>query len=370
MNKTKHILAIFIVLAVIAATAYLLPKMDLGDLLPQKDTQEATLADSTAVQDTLPFIDQMKAELEVIQAQYSKRKQRDVWTLGRGRTIIYYLLQAQKILEKNGGKVLFMEELFNDNNAFQSANLDAIAPNGDTLLLNLQISSNVFRDNASYLSIAFQVRTLTPEIIVALNSLDFPYDLLVTPFGQPESFYPDLDRIKNKEVVLWLVMESERLDKRFTRTRPIRSYHTEEQISGIISDSKTLIPSASGIATRFAEHAVDHRPLLEAVLNAAKKNKLWFADMSLNNKSKVMEICPKFNISCKILAPYNPDNSSLDDYIHQKLRGAARNGMGAMILPLSPESIAKVKTMKEKTATQGTTIINLSTFMNTNKELP
>ena len=44
--------------------------------------------------------------------------------------------------------------------------------------------------------------------------------------------------------------------------------------------------------------------------------------------------------------------------------------MGEMILPLTLESIAKVKAMKEKTAAQGTTLINLSTFMNRNKELP
>ena len=58
----------------------------------------------------------------------------------------------------------------------------------------------------------------------------------------------------------------------------------------------------------------------------------------------------------------------LDDYIHKKLRSAARSGMDAMILPLTLESVQKVKTMKEKTAAQGTTLINLSTFMNTNKE--
>ena len=117
MNKIKHILAIFIVLAAIATLAYVLPKTGLENLLPKQDAPEETVADTTAAQDTLPFIDRMKSELEVLQAQYSKRKNRDVWTLGKGRTIINYLLQAQRILEKNGGKVLYMEEVFNDNNA-------------------------------------------------------------------------------------------------------------------------------------------------------------------------------------------------------------------------------------------------------------
>ena len=376
MKNAKHIIAIFIVLGVLATAAYLLPKSDIESLWANSKAPAEEVADTTtAVQDTTPFIDRMKADIGVIQAQYSRRKKRDVWTLGNGTTIIRYLLQAKRFIDKNNGKVLYMEELFNDNDAFQSANLDAISPDGDTLRINLQISRNIFRDNASYLSVSFQVtgaafqqKRIMPELITALNSLDYPYDLLITPFDMPEGFYPDLDRIKNKELVLWLLMESSSLDSRHKDMRPIRSYLTEDQISEIIANAKTLVPSASGIATRFAEKAVEHKPLLQAVLNASKENGLWFADLSANKKSKVMEICSEIGMNCKILTSYNPDNSSIDDYVHKKLRGAARSGMSAIILPLTLESVQKVKTMKEKTAAQGTTLINLSTFMNTNKE--
>lgn len=376
MKNAKHIIAIFIVLGVLATAAYLLPKSDIESLWANsKAPAEEVVDTTTVVQDTTPFIDRMKADIGVIQAQYSRRKKRDVWTLGNGATIIRYLLQAKRFIDRNNGKVLYMEELFNDNDAFQSANLDALSPDGDTLRINLQISRNIFRDNASYLSVSFQVtgaafqqKRLMPELITALNSLDYPYDLLITPFDMPEGFYPDLDRIKNKELVLWLLMESSSLDSRHKDMRPIRSYLTEDQISEIIANAKTLVPSANGIATRFAEKAVEHKPLLQAVLNASKENGLWFADLSANKKSKVMEICSELGMNCKILSTYNPDNSSIDDYVHKKLRGAARSGMSAIILPLTLESVQKVKTMKEKTAAQGTTLINLSTFMNTNKE--
>ena len=371
MNKIKHITAIFIVLGLIAAGVYLLPKLGLEPALPKEESSQTTeQKDSLAVPDTLPFVDRMKAELEVIQAKYSKVQKRDIWTLGKGRTIIYYLLQAQRFLEKNGGKVLYMEELFNDPTVSQSARLDALTPDGDSLHLRLQVSSSIFRDDASYLSIAFQVTRLTPELIVALNELDFPYDLLITPFGMSESFFPDLDRIKGKELVLWLLMESHSLDSRHNKMRPIRSHHTEEQIEGIIADAKALVPSASGIATRFAEQAMEHKPLLQTVLNAASKHNLWFADLSMNNKSKLNELCKETSQECQIILPYNPSNSTLDDYIHQRLRGAFRNGIGAMILPLTPESVAKVQSMKEKASAQGTTLIYLSTFMKTKKEQP
>lgn len=370
MKKFKHIFAIFIVLGVLSLAAYLLPKSDIESLLPSREDPAEVQADTATVQDTTPFVDRMKKSLEVIQAQYSRRKKRDVWTLGNGATIIRYLLQAQRFLDKNGGKVLYMEEVYNDNDAFQSAFLDALTPDGDTLRLNLQISRNIFRDNASYLSVSFQVKELTPEVITALNALDYPFDLMIPPFGVPKGFYPDLDKVKNKEIVLWLIMESPNLDSRHREMRPIRSYHTEDQIAEIIADAKTLSPTASGIATRFAEKAVEHKPLLQAVFNAAKANNLWFADLSLNKKSKVMELCPEMNVNCKVLSPYDPSNSSMDDYIHKMLRGAARNGIATIILPLSVESVNKVKSLKEKATAQGTTMINLSTFMNTNKESP
>lgn len=363
MNKLKHILAIFIVLAILAAAAYFLPQTEFGAKFLQTEQSNAeAIADTTAVQDTTPFIDRFKNHLEVIQSNYSKRKKRDVWTLGKGRTIIHYLLQSQIFLKANGGKVLYMEELHDDPST-QAAKLDALAPNGDTLNITLQVSENVFRDNASYLAIAFQVTRLSPELIVALNELDFPYDLLVTPFGMGDAFFPNLDRIKNKELVLWLLMESPNIDSRHNKLRPIRIHHTEQQIENIINEAKTLVPSAKGIATRFAEQAVEHKQLLQATFAPIKEQGMWFADLSMNQKSKVSETCEDFGIKCKILSPYNPSNSALDDYVTRTLRAASKSGMAAMILPLNTESVAKVKTMKDKTTKQGTTIVNLSTFM-------
>lgn len=364
MNKLKHIFAIFIVLSILSTAAYLLPKTEFGASLLQSDDQTVDApCDTVAVPDTLPFIDKFKNELEVFQSSYSKRKKREVWTLGKGKTIINYLLIAQRFLLASGGKVLYMEELHDDPTVFQSAKLDALSPNGDTLKITLQISENIFRDNASYLSIAFQVTTLTPELIVALNGLDFPYDLIVHPFGMPKEFFPDLDQVKNKEIVLWIPMESQSLDSRHNKLRPIRIHHTEEQIESIINEAKKIVPEAKGVATRFAEHAVEHKQLLQATLNPIKENKLWFLDLSMNQKTKVPETCKDVALKCKILSPYNPSNSVLDDYIKQKLRGAARSGTAAMILPLNATSLEKVKKMNEKANRQGTTIVNLSTFM-------
>ena len=364
MNKFKHILALIIVFAILTLVAVLFQKFDFGSGTPGSEAASTVAtADSSAVQDTTPFIDRFKNHLEVLQSSYSKRKKRDVWTLGKGRTVVYYLLQAQRFLESNGGTVLRMEELHDDKTVFQSASLDALDPKGDSLRIILQVSENVFRDNASILSIAFQVTRLTPELIVALNELDFPYDLMVTPFGMGNSFFPDLERVKRKELVLWLLMESQSLDSRHKKLRPIRIHHTEQQIENIVNEAKTLLPGATGIATRFADQAVEHRQLLQATFKPAKEQGLWFLDLSMNQKSRVDETCKEFSMRCKALLPYDPSNSTLDDYITKRLRSAARSGMAAIILPLSLESIAKVKSMSAKAAHQGTTIVNLSNFM-------
>lgn len=365
MKNVKHILAIFIVLCILSAVAFVFQKSEFSSrfFAEEKVAEEQPVDTAAVAQDTLPFLERFQNNLEVLQSSYSKRKNQYVWTLGKGRTITYYLLQAQRFLNKNGGKVLYMEELYDNPSVFQSAQLIATNPDGDTLRFSLQVSESIFRDNASYLSIAFQVTKLSPELIVALNELDYPYDLLITPFGMSNNFFPDLDRIKNKELILWLLMESPNLDARHKKMRPLRIHHTEEQIETIVNDAKSLVPSAKGVATRFAERAVEHKQLLNTVLKNTKQQGLWFMDLSQNNKSIVQDVCKEIPINCKAISPYNPSNSSLDDYIKQKLRGAARNGVSAMIIPLTTENLSKVKAMKSKATSQGTTIVNLSTFM-------
>ena len=88
-----------------------------------------------------------------------------------------------------------MEELFNIPDVFQAADMDALDKNGDTLKVQFQISENIFKDNASLLSIAFQVSSLTPERVEALKSYPCPYTLLISPFGMSNGFYDDLNKI-------------------------------------------------------------------------------------------------------------------------------------------------------------------------------
>lgn len=365
MRKLKHIIAIIIVLFVVVGTCvFILPRISSTDSSSSESSSaEIAAQDTTVVEDTLSFADKFKQELQVIQESYSKRTKAYTWTLGRGQTIIVYLLQAKRFVEKMGGQILLMEEVHNDQTAFQTANFHTIQPDGDTLKLVLKVSDNVFRNNASEMVVAFQVTNLTPELIVGLNQLDYPYDLLIPPFGMSEGFYPDLDHVKNKELVLWITMESTKLNKVHNKLRPLRIHHTAEQIETVINDAKKLVPNAVGVATRYGEQAVEHKQLLQAILAPTQKNNLWFMDISTNKLSKVAETCKDFKILCKTANPYNPDNSALDDYIKQKTREASKSGLSVMILPLNETTLNKVSDLSKKMQSKGTTLVNLSTFM-------
>ncbi|WP_298768697.1 divergent polysaccharide deacetylase family protein [uncultured Fibrobacter sp.] len=369
MGKMKHILAIIIVLIVlVGGFVFLFPKMAELQGLSDASRKTSNVSDTLAIQDTIPdtlsFKDRMKIFLQPLQVNFSKRKKREIWTMGGGQTIITYLLQAQRFISKSNGKVLYMEEIYNvDPSVFQAAKLDLLDNHGDSLKIEIQVSRNEYRPGASLLAVAFQVTNLTPELIVGLNKLNFPYDLLVPPFGSQDDFFTDLDKVKNKEVVLWITMESTKLNKGHNKLRPLRIHHTEEQIETVINDAFKILPYAKGIASRYGEQAVEHRQLLQAILKPTQQHDLWFMDISMNKLSIVPQTCKDMDMVCKSANPYNPDNSSLSDYTSAKLREAKRNGISVMILPLSQSALDKIEDLPEKTKQQGTTLINLSTFM-------
>ncbi|MCQ2109689.1 MAG: divergent polysaccharide deacetylase family protein [Fibrobacter sp.] len=366
MKKTKHIIAIIIVLVIIIGTAVvLLPKLADSELAKSL-TQEGETSTEQVVEevaaDTIPFKDKLQEELQVVQSTYAKRKKKDVWTLGRGQSIITYLLQTQRFVAKKGGKILYMEELHN-NNVLQSANVEILQPDNDTLCIEFQVSESVFRDDASVLAVAFQVTKLTPELIVELNKLDYPYSLLIPPFGTQSDFYPNLDKVNSAELELWLTLESTKLDKSHNKLRPLRIHHTEEQIENVVDEAKTLIPRAKGVVSRFGEQAVEHEQLLQAILKPVQKNNLWFIDATMNSRSKVPQACKNLNLKCEASSYYNPDNSALADYVKQRLRDARRRGLSTMFIPLTTDNLNKVKDLSEKAKNQGTSLVYLSKFM-------
>ena len=367
MIKLKHIVALFLASGILACLAFLLNNQDEAHRILENIEETAGIRKPEVApveNDTIPFEKKLQDELKIISSSHSKRAKRDIWTLARGKTIVVYLLQAQNFIKKHGGTIISMEELNDNPNSYQSAKVEVLTPTGDSLHLTFQVSENIFMKNASLMSIAFQTTKLTPEMIEKLNSFNFPFDLLVPPFGMPEDFYKDLDKINNKEIVLWLTMESAKLNQEHNKFRPLRIHHTAEQIEENINDAKNVLPHAAGIATRYGEQAVKHKQLLQAIMKPTEKKGMWFIDLSMEERTVVPQTCKDLNITCKIASPYNPDNSSIEDYIHQKLREAPKSGTSIMILPLTKVNLSKIEDIATKAAKQGTSLVDLSTLFN------
>ena len=367
MGKMKHVIAIIIVLVVlIGGFIYLLPRLPelqaaIGGKVQSSTTDSSKVVDPA--QETLSFEEKMKLALEPLEVSYSKRKKREIWTMSGGKTIITYLLQTQRFVNKAGGKILYMEELYNNAEVFQSAIVDLLKDNGDTLNIEIQVSRSEFKPGASMLAVAFTVTNLTPELIVGLNQLDYPYDLLVPPFGPSNDFFSDLKKVKNKEIILWMTMESVNLNKVHNKLRPLRIHHTEEQIESVIDEAYKKLPEAKGIASRHGEQAVEHRQLLQAILKPAQERHLWFMDISMNKLSIVPQTCKAMEMTCKTADPYDPAHQTLGEFVVKKLRATKNSGLSAMILPLDQNSLNKLSGLSEKAKAQGTKLVNLSTFM-------
>lgn len=367
MKKMKHIIAIIIVLAVIIGGAvFILPRLEVlyssGEHTTEDVSQENTR--ENAVEDTLSFKEALQQELQVIKTTPAKRNRREIWTLGRGQSIITYLLQVQRFVNKRNGRILYMEEVHDKrSNFFLHAVLDILQPDQDTIKVNLNVSESEFIDDASVLAVAFQVTKLTPELISGLNELDYDFTLLIPPFGVASDFYPNLDKVKNAEVDLWMTLEDNRLDKSHNKLRPLRIHHDQEQIRNIIDEAKTKVSNAKGIVTRFGEQAVEHEQLLNAILEPTKKNHLWFIDATMNGRSKVAKTCESLDMKCQSSTYYNPEKGVLHEYVKRQLNSAKRKGLSTMLIPLKLESLNEVKDLSERAKKQGTSLVFLSKFM-------
>lgn len=368
MNKTKHLIVLFCITFLLTAVVYFLPqKSNLLSRFSFVEKKTSTVADTIiAPIDTLPYIEKLQNALPLVKSGYSKKKNIYFWTLGKGKAIPVYLLQIQNHIQSHGGKVIHMEETFLPN-AFQSAALIFSNALGDTSTVEIQISEKVFGDSVSRMAIAFEVERLSPEIIVQLNTLDFPYSILVTPFGVSDHFFYDMDKLKNAEPVLWLYMESEKLRSSHYSKNPIRIHHTEQKIEEIIESAKKKLPYANGVATRYGEKAVEHRNLLSAIFKAIQKQDLWFLDLTDNRTSLVGDVCKNYPLKCKQASVYSEETSTIEDYITKNLRLASRTGTSYLILPLSLNILSKIQDLKEKASAQGTEITTLSNVITVRK---
>lgn len=304
-----------------------------------------------------PYIKRLQSEMPVQKIRPKKKKgdQREVWLLGKGVSLPNYLLRAQRHLEKEGGKVLKMEEVFSRNSS--SVLFDFVAPFADTFRVELQTDES-FLDSTSKLAIGFLASSNLSQFTQDLNKLTYPYSLFVTP-SDKEALKPGLEALSAHETVLWIPMESKlKLSKEIQNV--IYIHLTESDIQDIMAKAFAEFPEASGVASRFGDRAVEQKALLRAVFSQIQRRNLWFMDLSDNRYSKSDEACQEIGLECLTPAVFNPDRMKHAEYVANALKRARRAGSGIVLLPLSTATFDALENIEAVADSQGTKIVNLS----------
>ncbi|HSQ43170.1 MAG TPA: divergent polysaccharide deacetylase family protein [Fibrobacteraceae bacterium] len=306
------------------------------------------------------FRDTLAKELPALKILHRKSRPVDIWLVGKGVAIPVYLLKAQRRIVSLGGHVLRMEEL---NGGPPAARLSWEDSLGDSSTVELRMG-DAFLTGSSSLAVGFTLDSaLTVAEMQALSTLSVPYALLVQPFDTTPSLSFDLDRLPNKEVIAWVGMEPHRYPWISPGPHSILIHHSEKEISALINEAARRLPAAVGIATRMGERAVEHKPLLQALLRASGKQDWWFLDLTRNRFSVSQEVCSSLQTSCQKANPLQRGHNA-DKYLASALASAEKTGQNIAILPLSLDNIAAYQAMLPAAEAQGTEIVKLSTLVN------
>jgi len=364
MRFVRHFIILVASLGFLFLAGHVLPKL-LGvspsSLVPEFAQNPA--ADSLAPLDTLSFSDGLKQAIPVLKTIKGRgkgpTKKPDVWMLGNGISIPNYMLRAQRYILENKGQVIRMDEL---HGKMPSGMLTCADSSGNAFTVELRVGES-FLDSASRIGVAFTIDSLTIPMLNSLNNLDFTITLLVTPFDSSKALFAMLDQLKRKELVAWIPMESYNLLNTKLGSRSIQIHHSESDIESTIEEAFRRMPEATGVATRLGQRAVEHKPLLDALLKPLAKRKAWFWDLTANRFSRTQEACEEIGISCRRSTPYNPDITTPELYIAQALNLARKSGKAALALPLTEQTLDAMAHFKENAAAQGTEIVNMSAII-------
>lgn len=359
MNWVRHLIILCSVLAGLFLFGHFLPKslqISPDSLSIFKEApKEAT--DSTKPPPTLR--ERVFSALKVTKESKRRNNKLPLWTLGKGQDLPVYLLKAQREIFSQKGQVIRMEEL---NSKQQSAKLSWADSLGDTTAVELTIGES-FLSGSSSISVVFAVDSAIPiPVLNALNTLPIPYALLVQPFDTNQSLRYDIDKLKDKEIVEWIGMEPHQYPWINPGPNSILIHHNKKQITEIVEKAHKNLPTAIGIASRMGERAMEHRPLLEALLEAANKEDQWFMDLARSRFSKTTEVCEELGMSCVRSQILDSEKDPVD-YWARSLNSAAKSGTALVILHLSESSVEATRNAIPNAEQQGSQIIKLSKYM-------
>lgn len=323
--------------------------------------QDSLTSDSSAdsVIDTVSFQTRIQQALPVLQVRPPWRNRPAVWVLGRGVSFPVYALRAQRAIQQEGGTLLRMKE--QNHQSTPSIYLQYLSPQGDTNEVQLRLGEE-YLQSSSKIAILFAVdSSLSIATLNQLHSLEQPFNLLIQPFDTSKALRYDLDKLPAFEGIAWMAMEPKHYPWVDPGPQAILIHHNEEQVSSIIHQAQKALPQIQGIATRMGQRAMEHRPLLTALLHELNKQKLWFLDLSENKFSKSLEVCQTQNVVCR--QEKIDSGKEMQKYLGKQLHKAIRSGSSLVILHASQESVLAVQNWLPTVKARGVEIVKLSQIM-------
>ncbi len=346
-------------------------------------TEVLPISEYTFPKDTLGFKRHLQNSLGVLKTNKISRKRREsnssirreTWVVGKGRTIVEYLLLTKKYVEANGGKILSMEEIFNkpydSNPFFQAANIQLLDSQNDSLNIQLKISNSDYIPGHSKIAIVFEGKELSSSLDF-LKTLNYPHTILITPQKENEKERLELERSpnSNRTIVLWQFMQSRDINSGHKNAIQLQDLE-EGKIEQILLESFGALPDAVGLATRLGEQAVENESFLTSILQVVQNRDAFFLDLTGVKTSKTNFVCRDLNLLCASLKEFNPGNQSVEEYIKKVLKDVAKKGNAVMILPLDGVHTEKIwkelAGIEERVEKQGTEITTLQSLMELNQ---
>lgn len=308
----------------------------------------------------MSFRESVQKAIPILKATKKRGNPVEVWTVGKGIALPIYLLRAQRQIIARKGVVVQMIEL---NNKIPSARLTWADSLGDSSTVEIRVGE-AFLEGSSSLAIAFTVdSSVTPGLWGALEKLTIPLSLLVQPFDSTNNVVRDPEKWKDKEMIAWIAMEPHKYPWISPGPRPILIHHNDKDIDKILNDAFKRLPTAAGIATRMGERAVEHKPLLQALVHNVQERNLWFLDLTQSRFSRTMEVCDEMKVQCR-MSSIMPSEKDPTKYLQTLLTTATKAGKAVAILPLTEANINAVKALLPAAELQGTEIVKLSELMN------
>jgi polysaccharide deacetylase 2 family uncharacterized protein YibQ len=259
-----------------------------------------------------------------------------------------------------GGQVVRMEEL---NTPQPSAHLTWRDSLGSTTTIELRTGEEFLEGNST-LAVGFSLdSSISIAELNALNGLSKPFSLFVRPLDNMHTLLSDIGKLKNVETVAWVGMEPHRYPWVNPGPNSILIHHNEKEIAKIIDEVSRRIPGAVGVASRMGQRAVEHKPLLQALLRATGERHWWFLDLTQSRFSKSSEVCGELKVPCR-MSHIMANGADSQKFLTQALSLAGKSGSGIAILPLSEENVAAYQALLPVAEAQGTIIVKLSSLMN------